>query len=255
MSSGLSSLEWWEIFLGGISTLAIYTFLIRENQCYRVFEHFFIGIATAITIMKGFRDFLWPQFFRPLLGYDRIAYPDGTFAAPYDTRLLLYLIPMAFGMLYYFILTKRLSWLAQLPIGFSLGVGAGLFFKGFFNEFLPQFYDCFKPLYLTPAAASSDIVWQWDLFGLYTVSIAYRWYEIASNIVFSVTLICSLTYFFFTFKRKPGGLVERSASLGRFLMMGCFGAFFGSTIMARMALLVERLQFLIDKWFPNFMHL
>ncbi len=31
-------------------------------------------------------------------------------------------------------------------------------------------------------------------------------------------------------------------------MMVSFGAFFGSTVMARMALLVERLQFLIDDW-------
>ena len=30
--------------------------------------------------------------------------------------------------------------------------------------------------------------------------------------------------------------------------MVCFGAFFGSTVMARMALLVERLQFLLIDW-------
>jgi hypothetical protein len=37
------------------------------------------------------------------------------------------------------------------------------------------------------------------------------------------------------------------------MLMGCFGAFFGSTIMARMALLVERLDFLIHDWFPLFL--
>ena len=31
-------------------------------------------------------------------------------------------------------------------------------------------------------------------------------------------------------------------------MMVCFGAFFGSTMMARMALLVERLDFLASDW-------
>jgi hypothetical protein len=35
------------------------------------------------------------------------------------------------------------------------------------------------------------------------------------------------------------------------MMMCCFGAFFGSTIMARMALLVERLEFLINEWSAN----
>jgi hypothetical protein len=31
-------------------------------------------------------------------------------------------------------------------------------------------------------------------------------------------------------------------------MMIVFGAFFGSTVMARMALLVERVQFLLQDW-------
>jgi hypothetical protein len=33
--------------------------------------------------------------------------------------------------------------------------------------------------------------------------------------------------------------------------MVCFGAFFGSTIMARLALLIERLQFLVSSWYPE----
>jgi hypothetical protein len=219
---------WWEVTVAGVSTLAIYSFLYRENPLYRFFEHFFIGIATSITIMKFFRDFLWPTFFKPMLGYDRVVFPDGSFSEPYNVNYLLYLLPMAFGLLYYFILSKRLSWLAQLPIGLALGVGAGLSFKGFFNEMMPQLYDSFRPLYI-----------EGDLTGSVT------------NIVFILTLLCSLSYFFFSFKRKEGGLVERASSAGRLMMMCCFGAFFGSTIMARMALLVERLEFLINEWSAN----
>jgi hypothetical protein len=37
-----------EITLVGIATLAIYTFLIRENILYRAFEHLFIGIAREL---------------------------------------------------------------------------------------------------------------------------------------------------------------------------------------------------------------
>ena len=49
------NLEWWTIFIGGIATLAIYSFLIKENAFYRFFEHLFIGIATAITTSIAFR--------------------------------------------------------------------------------------------------------------------------------------------------------------------------------------------------------
>jgi hypothetical protein len=70
-----------------------------------------------------------------------------------------------------------------------------------------------------------------------------------ANWIFAVTLICVMTYFLFSLEHNRPGIRQASMA-GRWLMMLCFGAFFGSTIMARMALLVERLQFLIEKWIP-----
>ena len=221
------SLGWWEVFLGGICTLAIYSFLVKENSVYRFFEHNYIGIATGITVVYGFERFLWPKIFKPILGFDISYFPDGTVAEPYNKLYLLYLIPMAVGLLYYFILSKRYAWLAQIAIGVSLGVGGGLAFKGFFNQFMPQLYDSFRPLYSEAGAAA--------------------W---IGNVVFFAVLLSSMFYFFFTFKRKSGGVIEKFSTTGRWMMMGCFGAFFGTTIMARMALLVERLQFFISDWFP-----
>ena len=222
------SFEWWTIILAGISTIAIFSFLYKENPFYRFFEHLFIGIATGITFMLTIKNLLWPQAIKPLFNLDAIPFPDGTYPEPYDNYTLLLLIPMVFGSFYYFILTKKLNWLAQLVIGFSLGVGGGLAFKATFNEMLPQLFDSFKPLFVPG-----------------------DWRETVTNIVFVFTLVTSLSYFFFTFKRRPGGVVEVSSKLGRWMMMVCFGAFFGSTIMARMALLVERLNFLIESWWVN----
>jgi hypothetical protein len=37
--------------------------------------------------------------------------------------------------------------------------------------------------------------------------------------------------------------------------MVCFGAFFGSTVMARLALLVERVQFIVRDWVQAVEHL
>lgn len=218
---------WWEIFLAGVSTLAIYTFLVKENAVYRAFEHFFIGIATAWITIATIRSFFWPQVLKPLLGLDLVIFPDGTTATPYHSAQLLLLIPMSFGMLYYLIYSKRWSWLAQLVIGFQLGVSAGLAFKGTFVELLPQIFNSMKPIYIPGNS-----------------------WESVQNIFFLFTLGSVFIYFFFTFKRAPGGVAARTAGIGRWLMMGCFGAFFGSTIMARMALLVERLEFLIKSWWP-----
>jgi len=219
------SFAWWEIFLGGISTLAVFSFLYRENPFYRFFEHLYIGIATGWGIIAAVRNFLWPRVFKPLLGADLMVFPDGSLSQPYNQAYLLFLLPMSFGLLYYAILSKRHSWLAQLVIGFELGYAGGLAFKGTFIELLPQLFDSFRPLYVPGSAAES-----------------------LANIVFVLTLTSSMVYFFFTFKRTPGGIVSRCSGVGRWMMMGCFGAFFGSTIMAHMALLVERLDFLIHQW-------
>ncbi|MCB0358433.1 MAG: hypothetical protein KDD44_02325, partial [Bdellovibrionales bacterium] len=221
------TLDWWTIIIAGVSTLAIFSFLYRENAFYRFFEHLYIGIATGVGLMATVKTFLWPEVLKPLLGFDLQPYPDGSLPEPYNYLYLLYLLPIAFGSLYYCILSRRHNWLAQLVIGFMLGVGGGLAFKGTFNEMLPQLVDSFRPLYLPGNS-----------------------YQTICNIVFTFTLLTALSYFFFTFKRRPGGTMEYSAAAGRWLMMGCFGAFFGTTIMARMALLVERLQFLIDQWVP-----
>ena len=243
------TLEEWQILVGGISTLAIYSFLYRENPFYRFFEHLYIGIATAIGVMATVRNFFWPQILEPLFGKDRIPFPDGTYAEPYHQEYMLLLIPMVFGLLYYFILTKRYSWLAQVVIGFSLGVGGGMAFKGVLTEIIPLLTDSFRPLYLPPETVPG--ITSISIFGA-SLDIQNWMVASLSNIIFVFTLLTVLSYFFFTFKRTPGGAMEKSASLGRWMMMGCFGAFFGATIQARTALLVERLQFLIDDWWPLF---
>ncbi len=221
------SFEWWEVFIGGVCTFAIFSFLYAENPFYRCFEHLFIGIATAYGIVNTVQTFFWPEVITPLFGLDIVQFPDGTASAEYSRWNLLYLLPAAFGLLYYCIASRRHNWLAQLCIGFSLGCSGGLAYKGTLTQMMPQIYNSFRPLYVPG-----------DLFAS------------ATNALFVLTLLSTMAYFFFTFKHRIDGPVETISSIGRFLMMGCFGAFFGSTIMARMALLVERLNFLFDHWIP-----
>ncbi|MBP9837633.1 MAG: hypothetical protein KBC84_02865 [Proteobacteria bacterium] len=223
-----NTFEFWQIFLGGLCTLAIFSFLYRENPVYRFFEHLFIGIATSYGVITVLKESLWPKVFRPLFGFERVLYPDGTYVEPYNSNYYLFLIPMAFGSLYYFVMSRKYNWLAQLVIGVSFGAAAGNSFKGLFAELIPQVTDSFRPLY-----------------------VADSWLTTFNNIIFIFTITTAMSYFFFTFSRKRAGLIERASYAGRWMMMGCFGAFFGSTVMARMALLVERLNFLITKWWPS----
>lgn len=216
------------VLVGGIGTLAIFSFLIKENAFYRFFEHLFIGIAAGLAPMLTIRDFLWPNILEPMVGANVERFPDGTVIQPYQPLYLLYLIPMAFGCLYYFIYSRRHAWLAKIVIGFTLGASGALAIRGFFAESVPQIAGSFKPLVVFAGESVS-------------------WLESFNNLLFVVTLLLVLNYFFFTFGRE-GSVQGKIAPAGRPLLMVCFGAFFGSTVMARLALLVERVQFILHDW-------
>ena len=96
--------------------------------------------------MLGIQRFLWPQLFRPMLGYDREMLANGTFDRPWREWYLIFLIPFTFGLLYYFIYSKKRQWLSRLVIAFSLGVAGGFALKGFFAQYLPQIISSFKPM-------------------------------------------------------------------------------------------------------------
>ena len=213
---------------GGVATIAIFSFLLGENRLYRFFEHLFIGIAAAWGLMLTLKNFLWPKILEPVLGLDIMQYPDGSYSMEYPLARLLYLIPFAFGLLYYCMYSQRYNWLAKLVIGFSLGAGAGLAFEGILNQMLPQLSSSFKSLVAVKEGAID-------------------WRQSFDNVVFVYTLLAVMYYFFFSFRRR-GPVLGRISASGRWFMMVCFGAYFGSTVMARMALLVERLQFLLGDW-------
>ena len=114
-------------------------------------------------------------------------------------------------------------------IGFTLGLYATLSIRGFFSEVVPQLQGSFKPLVVMTDGVL-DI------------------YQSLNNCAFVVILLLVMNYFFFTLGKREGALQAKVAPLGRPLLMVCFGAFFGSTVMARLALLVERVQFLLRDW-------
>ena len=59
------------IIIGGISTLAVFSFLIKENVFYRFFEHLFIGISAALGVILTFKNFLWPKVFHQIFLYQK----------------------------------------------------------------------------------------------------------------------------------------------------------------------------------------
>jgi hypothetical protein len=221
----------WEltgVLVGGVCVLAIYSFLYRENPFYRFFEHLFIGVSAGYGVVLTVAYFFWPDYIKPKFIQGLIDRPW----EPYNWWNLLWVLPVLYGLLIYFMLSRRRAWLARLVIGIGLGVGGGLYFKGFFAQFLPDVVNSFRPLVALRPEPGGPTLDLWTMF---------------ENLFFMITLVCVMTYFFFSFEHdKP--FIKQASITGRYLMMVTFGAFFGATVMARMALLIDRLQFLIDDW-------
>ena len=64
------------------------------------------------------------------------------------------------------------------------------------------------------------------------------------EIIIVIGSICGLAYFYFSAEHR--GVFGGAAKLGIWILMIGFGATFGYTVMARISLLIGRLNYLID---------
>ncbi len=209
------------IILAGLGTLAIYSYLFGENYVYRFFEHIFIGVAAAYVPLLIIRDQLWPQGLAYLLGYSELIDPN---YQPNNFKYFVISLSFLIGLFFYFsYISSRLTIFTKFAILISLAISAGISIKGNFTELLPQIKSAIKPL--------------WDEYEI-----------LYSNIVFLICIVFTFTYFIFSLNTKKTPIQDWMMRISKVLLMICFGAFFGSTISARLSLLVERVYFLSNEW-------
>jgi hypothetical protein len=126
---------------------------------------------------------------------------------------LMILIPSILGILYIFRFSRNLSWLSRYPIVFGMGiVGMGVPMS-MHSSVLVQMRSAMLPL---------------D--------------NINTTLIFIGT-VTILLYFFFSKEHK--GVYGKFTNIGIWYMMIGFGASFGYTVMARISLLIGRIQFLL----------
>jgi hypothetical protein len=123
------------------------------------------------------------------------------------------IIPSVIGIFYIFRFSKNLSWLSRYPIAFGMGiVGMGVPMS-MHSSVLVQMRNAMRPIDSIDTA----------LIFIGTVSL--------------------LLYFYFSKPHK--GLYGKFTNVGIWFMMVGFGASFGYTVMARISLLIGRIQFLL----------
>lgn len=217
----------WTTF-GAFVTLCTFSFLYKDNPFYKFAEHLVVGASAGyLTII------LWHTGFIDKLMYNRL--DDGTpWLLFLDSSAPWYLVPAILGMLIWTRFSKKYSWISRWPLAMYIGIGAGvavpLEMKAKVNEQL--------------VAMMAKI--NWDTFlGHGGFDLLDATSGLSQLIVFVGTL-CALAYFFFS--KAHTGLFGGMAKFGIWILMISFGASFGFTVMARISLFINRMQFLDQEW-------
>lgn len=217
ISSGLLALDWdgVGVIVAAGCTLALYSFLYKDNPLFKFAEHVYVGVAAAYVFGVTWYHSLYGEI---IVSYFDIG-AEGANSGGHDPWVMLFPTLLGFLMLTRF--SAKFSWMSRISFAFVVGVGAGLTIPRYMSSFLlGQLEPSLAPLSLSWAGLNLFLV----LVGVITV----------------------LVYFFFSVEHK--GAVGHASRLGVWFLMVSFGASFGYTIMARLSLLIGRISFLLDDW-------
>jgi hypothetical protein len=206
----LSTDPW--VWIAAILSLFIFSFLYKENPFFRIAEHVFLGVANGYLVTFYWHRILMPILFRPL-------FQQGEW---------LLIIPFTVGILYLTRFIPRISWLVRIPIALYMGYWTGVYIPAIIQA------SIIKQVQGTILTPTNFQAWN-----------AGPWGIVWSGIVF-VGVLCTLTYFYFS--REHKGVIGVTSRIGIIFVMVGFGAAFGYTVMARVSLLIGKLQFLLGDW-------
>ncbi|HET9251359.1 MAG TPA: hypothetical protein VFP58_04510 [Candidatus Eisenbacteria bacterium] len=210
-------------WLAALLTLAVLSFLYRDNPVFRTAESLFAGVSLGYYVGIVLDQTLRPNLIEPLAT---------DFAKNNDL-----LIAGVLGALLYMRYVPRVGWVARYGLAVYVAYYIGVeFTRKIHGEVLPQMGRTIQPL---DQGWSFQSVWAFlNSPGLLALMAIVGTYSV-------------LIYFFFS--REQGPVTQRVSRVGIWFLMVSFGAAFGFTVMGRVALLIGRINFLIYDWiYPTF---
>lgn len=222
------------LWLQAVLTFAILSFLIKDNAFYKFAEHVFVGISAGYGVVV-----VWHQAVLPILLYRIFPHLGGDPTLHPDYWVI---VPGVLGLLMVSRFIPKYAWLSRWPIAFVVGVTAGSsipvvvqanILEQVSGTIRPLIYH--RPLVLLDHPGAVDFSWQ-AMFGAF------------NGVILILGVVCVLSYFYFSREHKH--VLAVSSRLGIWFLMVAFGAGFGNTVMARISLLVGRVQFLLYEWWP-----
>lgn len=197
------------VWIAAVLTLCIFSFLYKENAFYRFAEHLFVGISAGYGVAIYWNNAIVPNLYVPIV----------------HQHNFWFIIPGLLGLLFFFRFNAKTGWLILIPLAVLLGTGSGMALAPTIQA------DVLKQMQSAISDATNLELGGWSLV----------W-----GLVAFVGVLTTLSYFFFS--REQKGALKVSANIGIWFIMIGFGASFGNTVMARVSLLIGRVQFLLTDW-------
>ncbi len=195
-------------WVAAVLTLALFSFLYKENPVFRFAEHLLVGVSAGYYLAQYFATSLIKKWYVPL----------------FQQQEYLYVVGGLLGFLMFTRLVPKVGWLSRYPLAFYMCAGAG---------------------YAIPSTLQARVLNQMGATMTNFGASATFWAGLTSFLLFAGVVSC-LVYFYFSAEHKGAvGAVSRIGIV--FLMIG-FGASFGYTVMGRITLLIGRIQFLLGDW-------
>ncbi len=151
------------IWIASLLTLAIYSFLHKDNPVYKVAENIFVGVSAGYWAVILWFNYTWPNLFEPLIR-------RGNFWS---------LIPIIVGLMMFAPLIPKIGWLIRIPLTFTMGVGMALVItQRVQGDIFPQLQATFLPIIGMPPFVA------------------------VSNLLIIIGVIATLIYFYFSKEHK-----------------------------------------------------
>jgi hypothetical protein len=191
-------------------SLLIYSFLYKDNPFFKLAEHIFVGISIGYLLTITYYQVMVNKLYLPMMQQGK----------------WWLVIPAFLGMLMLSRFIPPIAWLSRISFAFLLGISSGLAIPRQISSFiLQQVQGTIKPLVTVGDSGVTFTLANLD------------------SLLILIGVVSVLFYFFFSIEHT--GPVRRVARIGIYFLMISFGAAFGYTVMARMSLLIGRLDELV----------
>lgn len=202
------------VWISAFLTLAIFSFLYKDNPIYKFAEHLFIGVAAGYTLMQAYTGVISPNLLEPL-------HKAFTGESPENFKRLFALV---MGVMLLLRLFPKISFVSRMPLALMIGAFAALRMTGLAqSDLIEQARGTLVPL------RGEHLPW-----------FAWEGASVFNHLVLIVGVISVLVYFLFSIEQK--GLPKKIAGVGTIFLMITFGSSFGFTVLGRVSLLIGRAQ-------------